>query len=115
MMLVPVAQVYNPYLEHAMARRSARMTDFKVYNLDGTAASDAALSASAAGNGAVGGSAAGGIVARPGSARTGTRGHNDRFYDEMDHERKLRKRKARLSVAADEAFNQITRLHNDKG
>ena len=95
-----------------MVRRSARMTDFKVYNVDTGAASDTALS----GTGGGGGSTTGGVaVPRAGSTRSGTRGHNDRFYDELDHERKLRKRKARLSVAAEEAFNHVTRLHNDKG
>jgi len=93
-----------------MVRRSARMTDFKVYNVDTGAASDTALS-----GGGAGGSTAGVAAARAGSTRSGTRGHNDRFYDELDHERKLRKRKARLSVAAEEAFNHVTRLHNDKG
>jgi len=102
------AQVYNPYLEHAVARRSARMTDFKVYSVDGAVASDTALSGA-------GGSAADVVVARAGSTRSGTRGHNDRFYDELEYERKLRKRKARLMVAAEEAFNHVTRLHNDKG
>ena len=102
-------QVYNPYLEHAMARRSARMTDFKVYNVDGAVASDTALS------GGGGGSAADVVVARAGSTRSGTRGHNDRFYDELDYERKVRKRKARLMVATEEAFNHVTRLHSDKG
>jgi len=101
-------QVYNPYLEHAMSRRSARMTDFKVYNIDGVVASDTAPSGG-------GGSAADIVVSRAGSARSGTRGHNDRFYDEMDYDRKLRKRRARLMVAAEEAFSHITRLHNDKG
>jgi len=107
-MLVGV-QVYNPYLEHAVARRSARMTDFKVYNVDGAAVSDTALSGGGTG------SAADVVVARAGSTRSGTRGHNDRFYDELDYERKLRKRKVRLMVAAEEAFNHVTRLHNDKG
>jgi len=101
-------QVYNPYLEHAMARRSTRMTDFKVYSVDGAVVSDTAMSGG-------GGSAGDVVVGRAGSTRGGTRGHNDRFYDELDHERKLRKRKARLMVAAEEAFNHVTRLHNDKG
>ena len=91
-----------------MARRSTRMTDFKVYSLDGAVASDAALSGGA-------GSAADVAVARAGSTRSAARGHNDRFYDELDYERKLRKRKARLMVAAEEAFNHVTRLHTDKG
>ena len=91
-----------------MTRRSARMTDFKVYNVDGGIASDTAQSGGA-------GSATGVMVARAGSTRSGAHGHNDRFYDELDYERKLRKRKARLMVAAEEAFNHITRLHNDKG
>jgi len=103
-----VVQVYNPYLEHAMARRSARATDFKVYNVDAGVASDTAVSAT-------GDSVAGVVVARAGSTRSGAHGHNDRFYDELDYERKLRKRKARLTVAAEEAFNHVTRLHNNKG
>jgi len=92
-----------------MARRTTRMTDYKVYNVDGgVAASDTALSGT-------GGSEPAIMVARAGSTRSGGRGHNDRFYDELDHERKLRKRRARLTVAAEEAFNHVTRLHNDKG
>ena len=91
-----------------MARRSARMTDYKVYNVDVGVASDTALSAT-------GGSASGVVVARAGSTHSGARGHNDRFYDELDYERKLRKRKTRLTVAAEEAFNHVTRLHSDRG
>jgi len=92
-----------------MARHSARMTDYKVYNVDGGVASDTAQS------GTGGGSEPAVVIARAGSTRSGARGHNDRFYNELDYERKLRKRKARLNVAAEEAFNHVTRLHNDKG
>jgi len=88
-----------------MARRSARMTDFKVYSMDSQVASD---------TGGGGGSTVG-VITQTGSTRGTTRGHNDRFYDELDYERKLRKRRARLTVAAEEAFNHVTRLHNDKG
>ena len=91
-----------------MVRRSARMTDFKVYSVDGGVVSDTAVSGT-------GGSAAGVVIPQAGSTRSVTRGHNDRFYDELDYERKLRKRRARLTVAAEEAFNHVTRLHNDKG
>jgi len=84
------------------------MTDFKVYSVDGGVGSDTALSG--------GGSAAGVVVGRAaGSTHGGTRGHNDRFYDELEFERKVRKRRARLTVAAEEAFNHVTRLHSDKG
>jgi len=79
-----------------------------VYNVDTGAASDTAMSGT-------GSAAPGVVVARAGSTRSGAHRHNDRFYDELDYERKLRKRRARLNVAAEEAFNHVTRLHNDKG
>jgi vang-like len=38
---------------------------------------------------------------------------NDRFYEEYEYERRLRKRKARLLTAAEEAFTHIKRIQND--
>ena len=37
-------------------------------------------------------------------------GHNDRFYEELEYERRVRKRKARLIIAAEDAFTHIRRL-----
>lgn len=38
--------------------------------------------------------------------------HNDRFYEEYEYERKLKKRKARLVSAAEEAFTHIKRMQS---
>ena len=48
-------------------------------------------------------------------ARQRDSGHNDRFYDEIEYERRVRRRKARLTVAADEAFAHIKRLQREPG
>ena len=41
--------------------------------------------------------------------------HNERFCEEHDYERRVKKRRARLINAAEEAFTHIKRLHNDQG
>jgi len=40
-------------------------------------------------------------------------GHNGRFYDEQEYERRLKRRRARLIVAAEEAFTHIKRLQRE--
>lgn len=42
-------------------------------------------------------------------------GHNDRFYEEHEYERRVRKRKARLVSAAEDAFTHIKRMHDENG
>lgn len=49
------------------------------------------------------------------AARKRDASHNDRFYEEMDWERRVKKRKARLVTAAEEAFSHVKRLHEEKG
>lgn len=49
------------------------------------------------------------------AARKRDTGHNDRFYIEMELERKIRRRKARLVTAAEEAFAHVRRLNDEKG
>lgn len=46
-------------------------------------------------------------------ARRRDSSHNERFYEEHDYDRRVRKRKARLITAAEEAFAHIKRLHSD--
>ena len=42
--------------------------------------------------------------------------HNERFYEEYEYERRLKKRRARLFTAADEAFTHIKRFQDqDQG
>jgi len=96
------------------SRRMSRMTDFKVYNVDGTA-SDTTASSVHHSKAVI--SSSGSRIQRSGTVEVGSlsRGHNDRFYDEVEYERKVRKRKARLVVAAEEAFTYVKRLQTDRG
>lgn len=40
---------------------------------------------------------------------------NDRFYEEYEYERRLRKRRARLLTTTEDAFTHIKRIHGDLG
>ena len=91
--------VYNPYLDRYQKR--PRISEFKVYNVDGSV-SDTASSRSKA------------ILAAAMNARHRETGHNDRFYQEEEFEYRVRKRRARLIVAAEESFANIKRLQEDK-
>lgn len=81
---------------------------FKLYNLDG------------GGGGGGGGEADGSIpeinaqALMLAAARKRDSGHNERFYEEIDYERRCRKRKARLITATEEAFAHIKRLNQEK-
>lgn len=95
-------EVYNPYLERR-SRRSARVASFKIYNVDGgwSSASDSAAGISR------------GIL--PGTVPHRDSSHNDRFYEEMEYERTVRRRKARLVVAAEEAFSYVKMIREENG
>lgn len=41
--------------------------------------------------------------------------HNERFYEEHEYERRVRKRRARLVAATEEAFTHIKRLQDEQG
>jgi len=49
------------------------------------------------------------------AARQRDAGHNERFYDEQEYERRVKRRRARLVVAAEEAFTHIRRLQREPG
>ena len=40
--------------------------------------------------------------------------HNDRFYEEFEYDRKMKKRRARLITAAEEAFTHIKRMRENQ-
>jgi vang-like len=40
--------------------------------------------------------------------------HNDRFYEESEYDKKLKKRRARLITAAEEAFTHIKRIQENQ-
>jgi len=50
-----------------------------------------------------------------GHARRRDSSHNERFYEEHDYERRVKKRRARLLTAAEEAFTHVKRSHHDPG
>ncbi|KAK0162303.1 hypothetical protein PV327_008651 [Microctonus hyperodae] len=98
--------VYNPYLDRLPVSKSGRkQSSFKFYDVDGgvnttiphqqqqRAGGDRAMLAA--------------------QARRRDSSHNERFYEEHDYERRVRKRRARLITAAEEAFAHIKRLHSE--
>lgn len=95
--------VYNPYLERLPVSKSNRkQSSFKFYEVDGSAGTTVSQRG-AGGDRAV-------LAAQ---ARRRDSSHNERFYEEHDYERRVRKRRARLITAAEEAFAHIKRLHSE--
>ena len=92
-------QVYNPYLDN-LPRRTPKLQGFKFYDVDGVTSNTPASRSRA-------------IFAA--AARRRDSSHNDRFYEEQEYERRVRKRKARLIVAAEEAFTHIKRMQEEQG
>ncbi|KAI1885213.1 hypothetical protein AGOR_G00217860 [Albula goreensis] len=87
--------VHNPALLTASKSRAAKhLAGLKVYNVDGP------------GNNGAGQSRA--MIAA--AARRRDTSHNELYYEEADHERRVRKRRARLVVAVEEAFTHIKRM-----
>uniref|UniRef100_A0A8C2K0V8 Vang-like protein n=1 Tax=Cyprinus carpio TaxID=7962 RepID=A0A8C2K0V8_CYPCA len=92
--------VHNPALLTAAKSRAAKhLAGLKVYNVDG-AGSDAATAQSRAK-----------IAA---AARQRDTSHNELYYEEAEHDRRVRKRKARLVVAVEEAFTHVRRLQEEE-
>lgn len=93
--------VYNPYLERIPVSKSRKASSsFKFYEVDGVNNSNMQQSQSRA------------MLAA--HARRRDSSHNERFYEEHEYERRVKKRRARLITAAEEAFTHIKRLHNDQ-
>lgn len=94
--------IYNPYLERLPVSKSGRkQSSFKFYEVDG----------GVTGMQSRGGSGDRAVLAA--QARRRDSSHNERFYEEHDYERRVRKRRARLITAAEEAFAHIKRLHSE--
>lgn len=92
--------IYNPYLERIPVSKSRKASSsFKFYDVDGVNSSTLQQSQSRA------------MLAA--HARRRDSSHNERFYEEYEYERRVKKRKARLITATEEAFTHIKRLHGD--
>jgi len=87
--------VYNPYLETLPGTRGRKGTSYKVYDIEGGAQD---------GNSTV--------VSQSSKGR-GHSSHNERFYEEDEYERKVRKRRARLLTSAEESFTHIRRMRQE--
>ncbi|XP_018331055.1 vang-like protein 2-B isoform X2 [Agrilus planipennis] len=93
--------IYNPYLERIPVSKSRKASSsFKFYEVDGINNTNSQQSQSRA------------MLAA--HARRRDSSHNERFYEEHEYERRVKKRRARLITAAEEAFTHIKRLHNDQ-
>ncbi|CAL9688399.1 unnamed protein product [Knipowitschia caucasica] len=92
--------VYNP-ASHNLPKSilSKKMSGFKVYSIDENPTNNTSGQSRA-------------MIAA--AARRRDNSHNEFYYEEAELERRLRKRKARLVVAVEEAFTHIRRLQEDE-
>lgn len=93
--------IYNPYLERLPISKSQKKTpisSFKYYEVDGANSTQQQSQSRA-------------VLAA--HARRRDSSHNERFYEEHEYERRVKKRRARLITAAEEAFTHIRRVHNE--
>ncbi|XP_054760137.2 vang-like protein 2-B [Lytechinus pictus] len=94
-------QIYNSHLLRVptTSRVAQKLSNFKFYDVDGGGGNDNVTGHSRA------------IMTTAAHRRDQSR--NERFYEEQEYERRVKKRKARLLVAAEEAFTHIKRVHED--
>jgi len=92
------------------SRRAVSCAGQQVYDLDQEG--DGGREAAALGRGDASAAAQAVMAA---AARRRDSAHNERFYDELDWQRRCAKRRARLQTAADEAFGHVRRLADQKG
>lgn len=93
--------IYNPYLERLPISKSQKKTpisSFKYYEVDGVNSTQQQSQSRA-------------VLAA--HARRRDSSHNERFYEEHEYDRRVKKRRARLITAAEEAFTHIRRCHNE--
>jgi len=93
--------IYNPYLDVVPGHRQTKKSNYKVYELDGIPGNCTIND----GNSTVA------SVSSKKEMKGGHTSHNERYYDEEEYERKVRKRRARLISAAEESFTHIRRMH----
>ncbi|XP_040913818.1 vang-like protein 1 isoform X2 [Toxotes jaculatrix] len=90
--------LHNPALLSASKHRAAKhLAGLKVYNVDGAQS----------GNGNQSRAMVTAASKRKDSA------HNELYYEEADYERRVRKRRARLVVAVEEAFTHVRRMKKE--
>nr|XP_057941875.1 vang-like protein 1 [Doryrhamphus excisus] len=106
--------IHNPARIAASKSRTAKhLAGLKVYEVDGDF--PAASTEGPPGNNAragLGHSQSRAMIAA--AARHRDAGHNELYYEEAEHERRVRKRRARLVVAVEEAFAHIKQVQEEE-
>ena len=93
---------YNPYLTQTPARSSHKQfSSLKFYDIDGKQNDKVNPRAKA--------------ILTAASTRRRDPARNDRFYEEAEFDRKVKRRKARLYNACEEAFGHIKRVQLERG
>ena len=93
---------YNPYLVQTPARSSHKQfSSLKFYDIDGKQNDKVNPRARA--------------ILTAASTRRRDPGRNDRFYEEAEFDRKVKRRKSRLFSACEEAFGHIKRVQLERG
>ncbi|KAM8857738.1 vang-like protein 1 isoform 1-T2 [Synchiropus picturatus] len=96
--------LHNPAVLSAAKHRAAKhLAGLKVYNVDAPGSTAAAQPAN--------GSQSRAMVAA--AAKRKDSAHNELYYEEADYERRVRKRRARLVVAVEEAFTHVRRMKKE--
>ncbi|XP_053733285.1 vang-like protein 1 [Synchiropus splendidus] len=96
--------LHNPAVLSAAKHRAAKhLAGLKVYNVDAAGSTAAAQPAN--------GSQSRAMVAA--AAKRKDSAHNELYYEEADYERRVRKRRARLVVAVEEAFTHVRRMKKE--
>lgn len=96
--------IYNPYLEKLPISKSQRkgQSSIKFYEVDGSSTNPTSGQTRS-----TAGSATGSVSGR---RRDSASAHNERYYEEAERERRVRKRRARLLTAAEDAFAHVRRV-----
>jgi vang-like len=105
--------VYNPWLENAHKRRINIDAALKTINETngGNGKSNNSLKYYNIDSNTVGGDGDEKSVKSKQLFSIPSRGHNDRYYEEYEYERRLRKRRARLLTTTEDAFTNIKRVN----
>lgn len=95
---------YNPYMMTLPARTATKQfSTLKFYDIDGKVTDNSKINPRTRA-----------IITSSSQGRRNP-GRNDRFYEEAEFERKVKRRKARLMAVCEEAFGHIRRLQLDRG
>ncbi|KAG7258394.1 hypothetical protein CRUP_015096, partial [Coryphaenoides rupestris] len=92
-------------LQPCFSRTDKQLAGLKVYNVDG------AGPGSTVGSQSANSSQSRAMIAA--AAKRKDSAHNELYYEEADHDRRVRKRRARLVVAVEEAFTHVRRMKKE--